>query len=145
MCLITTTRKVKIAKRDIIVWKIMVEESDKVLYSPYQGFRYVKGRKYKAKITETKDYQWRCFDDTDEDWLLEHYPNWTDRAKIDSNYDGKLMCFQKGFHSALNKKRLTHINECNDYTTVKCIIPKGSEYYKDTTGCIVSNQIKVIG
>ena len=52
---------------------------------------------------------------------------------------GTLKNIAEGFHSAKTLKRL--INNLSYYRIFKCIIPKGSEYIEDNSGCIISNQI----
>ena len=48
--------------------------------------------------------------------------------------------YAQGFHSALSKKRFKELAYCNS-SIYKCVIPKGSEYYENLSGLIVSNQI----
>ncbi len=54
--------------------------------------------------------------------------------------DVNLVSYAQGFHSALSKKRFKELAYCNS-SIYKCVIPKGSEYYENLSGLIVSNQI----
>lgn len=127
MCLITEQQKPHIAQEDIIVYKIL----KKTLVSMYQFFQYKLGKLYHCEIKETNIAT--CFDDRDQKILEKKYPNWDDIIP-------ELKYFDEGFHSAISKNRLK--SYVDDYHNIfKCTIPKGSEYYTEPSGLVVSNQI----
>lgn len=120
----------KIAEEDINVFKIAIK-SENTIISAYKGFQYKIEQLYETEINLEKGYTF---------------------ASID-----------KGFHSYSNKCRL--IKGCSHfgysafrimfktrlldsfgrhavpYCRVDCIIPKGSQYYENEYGEIVSNKI----
>ena len=123
MCLQTTWEKPKKAEKDIIVYKI-VELTNRGIKAPYNDFIYEPYKLYKTKMKLTDDF---CPFDT--------------IAQIArDNCNEKLYNIGQGFHSAKYKKRLGWVDERTQFI-VKCIIPKGSLYYKGLTNLMVSNQI----
>ena len=135
MCLITNQKEPEILKEDLIVYKVLHEN----LGSPIQGFKYSKNTLYENEIEESK------------------YPSFAD---IESqNFYGKgglsmqallemhdLKSFGKGFHSVTTEKRaLSYKNQIysmsHKYNVFSCIIPEGSEIYRDATGLIISNKL----
>lgn len=142
MCLITTKRKVKIARTDIKVWKLVRTDYT----SLFQEFQYEKDKLNKTIITLLGPNNiWSAFDSVDVRWLNEHHPYWTNIVYDDmKDKSEKLICINRGFHATLTKKRLGSIDYIKrNGIAVKCTIPAGAEYYKDETNCIVSNQIIV--
>lgn len=135
MCLITTQKESLIAKRDKKVYKIMKPD----LISPFQGFKYRYDKLYSTKIQKEDRFYWSCMDDVDETYLDNNHPGWKD-GKLP-----ELICIGSGIHSALTKKRLQltvdSMYHSKMMVIIKCTIPKGSEYYLDATGLVVSNQI----
>lgn len=127
MCLQTSQKEPKVALKDKIVYKLFDrwDEDRGVFISPYSYFEYKIGKTYKTKIKETSDDS--SFDD---------------KAAIELKKHKKYKSFGAGFHSALKKERLIEEELCFE-TIVKCIIPKGAEYYIGFTGLVVSNQIIV--
>ena len=143
MCLITSKRKVKIAKRDIPVWKLLKPD----LSTVYQPFKYERGKDYETEIKFLdNDDEWQPFDGNVRKSLNERFPDW--EFSGDSVRE-EMLCITEGFHAFVQKKKA--INKLDFGTMarycgaieVKFIIPKGAEYYKDFTGQIVSNKIKV--
>jgi hypothetical protein len=119
-----------IAAEDLIVYKALSIFSPDYFCSIYRSFGYKVGQLYKTKITRSTngtvfDYQ--------DDVTYE-------------NFDHKeLIYISKGFHAANKKNRLSHEVDDDTKVLVECIIPKGSRYYTNRTGCVVSNQIIVTG
>lgn len=128
MCLITTQKKPLIADKDMVVYKTLQDD----LRSVFTYFQYTLGHLHKQKIKSSSS--WSAYDDGDAGWLDGNYPGWRDL----SNVRKKLKCLGAGFHSALSKDRL-YVD--GGEVTVKCVVPKGSEYYVDATGLCISNQI----
>jgi hypothetical protein len=140
MCLITEQKKAKIANEDIVCYKTMDVSSEGVLYSPYMGFNYELNKVYKERLCFS--HTGCSFDDlTDEKYKgPEYYKFYADcgDASIALKKLG-LIEIGEGFHAALTKKRLS-IKKIGK-KIFQCKIPKGSRYYTDATGLIVSNQI----
>jgi hypothetical protein len=126
MCLQTIWKEPKIAEEDIVVYKILNIGNDRIT-SPYRYFTWNLDTVYETEIKETTDYT--CFDD---------------KAKTEYNIcSEEVKSIGRGFHSALNKKRLSEDREewTNEEVIFKCIIPKGSEYYIGLSDLVVSNRI----
>lgn len=125
-------------KKDITVWKVLNRD----LTSYFEQFQYEKGVLNEAELVllDPTDV-WLAFGGEDTKWLNENYPKWFSYdTEVRREARKDLICIERGFHSALTKKRLSDYNHHN-VRIVKCTIPAGSLYYKDTTGCIVSNKI----
>jgi hypothetical protein len=128
MCLILRRDEISsIAEEDIIVYKLMCEANSVTVKSPYLHYEYIFNKLYKTIIKETDDF---CYFDTIDEYYYQNL-----------NEDVELKSLSEGFHSALTINRLLNINGTTDYPIYKCIIPKGSVYFKDETGLIISNQI----
>ncbi len=129
MCLITNDLTKYVADKDIVTYKILTSN----LTSPYYGFppfQYVIGVKNETEIRES--HLWSPFSELDGKWLHKNYPSYYRH--------NDLKCFGQGFHS-FNAKFLTNDICFGNQIVVKCIIPKGSEYYKNPLGMFVSNKI----
>lgn len=147
MCLVTDNKEVKVAKKDIKVYKVVAKGSKSII----QSFDYTKG---KLNITEftflANDHSsktmfsngWAVFTQEAVDYLNKNHPDWFE-TNGESRKD--LICVAQGFHSFLKfkdaKEQLKRRRTC---TVVRFIIPAGSEYYTDNTGEIVSNQITML-
>lgn len=130
MCLITEQQEPLIAQEDMIVFKAL----RRYLRSMYEGFKYEIGKLYSTNIKEEKDQSLICcFDCIDCTFLSEKYEGW------DYDLPEVLKCFSEGFHSVLFIERLDKY--VPSYSIYECIIPKGSEYYTEPTGTVISNKI----
>ena len=133
MCLVVhrDTQK-KIAKEDITVYKELIYLSEYQVGAYYQDFEYVLNTFYKTEIKESEEQYHTCYDELDAQTLSLAYEDWT------RNKD--LVSYAQGFHSAISQDRF---KECwrEDAYIYECVIPKGSEYYENLSGLIVSNQI----
>jgi hypothetical protein len=132
MCLITEKQSYKIAKRDIPVWKHLINGS-----SPLMGFKYEKDVLYKQPIQLVTEEDF--YNRTEWEWVtpfdkvaMEHYCYHPDIM------NPNLIYIEIGFHS-FYKRAISSQFDFEDI--VDFIIPKGSRYYKDETGLIVSNRI----
>lgn len=119
MCLILKDTTKYIANMDIIVYKVVAITNNK-MHAIWQPFRYKYNKLYKLSR----------------------------RLRIYKLFDDELHTME-GFYSFNNLQdaeslKLKYIN-CARYVTkvVKCILPKGTEYYT-SNNVIVSNQIKII-
>lgn len=146
MCLITNQRTPYIAEKDIIVYKalMLTSHEDRVRPTYIVGFEYILGRLYNTIITNSTT-EYACLDSEDSIAIEKAYdippsPNAMYRkAKVNA---GELMSYTNGFHSALDKDRLR--DELYNHSSVhifECIIPKGSEYYINASGLVISNAI----
>lgn len=132
MCLQTTWTEPKIAKEDLIVYKLLKKIDDSDFFHPEYDYRaaFMTDFLYKSnKLYETKIYA--TLDNTAFDTLAMNARNEHTGSRLNS--------IGKGFHSAWNIERLTDLSE--DEVIVKCIIPKGAEFYIGLTDLLVSNQI----
>lgn len=131
MCLLTTWKNPRTANKNITVYKMM--EKGK-LNPPFNDFEYQLKKLYKTALKETDDTS--SFDDYD------------DEARDDAtrtNAKRKIISIGPGFHSSLTIKRFQKDSSNKyHYDIYKCVIPKGSLYYKGFTDLIVSNKIKIL-
>ena len=154
MCLITKKKKVKIAKRDIKVWKLLRDD----LSSIYQeGFQHELGVLKSAKIGFVgNQYSWQPFTDDISQSLSETFPNWSNWGDSKAKRllaRENMICIDTGFHSFTKKNGVKEFKSSNEtflsylgcgFSTIECVIPEGSEYFKDEFGLIVSNQLKLV-
>lgn len=135
MCLITNKKRVKIAKEDISVFKLLKNNMTSLLFNKFQ---YISGDLNGTKIK--KSLYRECFDGVEKEALL----------KIDKGFmkSDKFISIGAGFHSSLTEDRLEKAydkieRKYYEYEIFKATIPKGSRYYVSPTGLVVSNQIIV--
>ena len=132
MCLITRQKTSLIADEDIKVFKVLTKNGHAI----YQSFKYELGKIYTEKIQHSED--WSCLGIIDIEWLHLNYPNGWRR-------EPDLICLGQGFHSIDTlesaKKILMEIEESSNI--YECTIPKGSEYYKDAVGFMISSSLVV--
>jgi len=126
MCLITPFKEPKVAEEDMTVYKILTDNQHSSFYSP---FYYNLGELYETKMEES------------EEWL---YADETAQKSTRRPYND-LICIGKGFHSCNTIERAEELKEglIQKRHVFECTIPKGSMYYEDTSGLLVSNQIIV--
>jgi len=137
MCLITTKRKSRVAKRDIKVWKVETLNGK----SPMQRFKYTKGRLEETEFgfKFKNGRRWSVYGKTPIKYLNANHVGWDMR---DSDARNGLICIAEGFHAFTKKKFAVKDIGNSVYLNVKpYLIPKGAEYYKDAVGMIVSNKI----
>jgi hypothetical protein len=132
MCLITPLKEKKIAEEDITVYKVLIYGS-----SLLQGFTYEKDILYETKIEDS--YDWCAADSFSLEILNKEYPDFRKGFNRD-----KLICIGQGFHSCNSVKRAQEMKDCKSEKIHEFLIPKGSEYYEDLSGLLVSNKIKRI-
>ena len=129
MCLVTTQKTALITEKNITVYKVMNKE----LSAIFKIFKYELNHLYETEIKESEE--WATLGIL-EKWL-DDYPDNSWRRHPD------LICLGQGFHSikkirnARILKNYLHINT----VIFKCVIPKGSEYYIDAEGFMISNKI----
>lgn len=123
MCLVTTDATIKIAKKDMIVYKLgTMSFSGKYFISEMQNYTYLLGVLNTCVISEP-DADGQYYDQL----VFDYYQDLSNKKYITI-----------GFHSAKKKDRLSGYSFTQ---IVKCTIPKGSQYIEDKTGLVVSNQI----
>ena len=135
MCLITNQKEPEILEEDLIVFKVLKDN----LKSPLQGFRYSKNKLYENEIEESED---PSFADNESQNLYDK--GGLSMQEVLEIHD--LKALGKGFHSITTEKRaLSYINQFYSgylwFKVFSCIIPKGSEIYRDATGLIISNKL----
>lgn len=150
MCtIIDRKQEVTILEEDLIVYKrykLIPGYPDRV-QSPLMGNINRRNILLKTDIKEVNKGIDICyFDSIESKKVLSIYPNFYEICKKYFKYllnkeeleEIPFKAIAHGFHSALNKRRLSNI--C--YGEVfKCIIPKGSEVYYGYANLIVSNQL----
>jgi len=144
MCLVTKKKNPKMAKKDIIVWKILRSDLSAIYQS---NFYYERDKLNKTKFKyESYNNWWVVFDKIIRVKLRETFPNFEN----DEEMKRKMMSVSEGFHSLLYKKDAKYyisvdgMARDNDGKIFKAIIPKGAEYIKDGYGQIVSNQLIIL-
>lgn len=138
MCLVTEQKEPKILGEDLIVYKIV----DEFYYSPFFGKIFYRKnclKKAKIEIWEKGEQIHRAIVYGDL-LALETYDD-----KLTKNPENYIIIDQ-GFHSMKTKTRaqITLDGLSTSFKSrkiVQFLIPAGSEYYEDSTGLIVSNQI----
>lgn len=136
MCLITDKIEKQIATEDMIVFKGMSRN----LISPFQGFEYTLDTLFETELVEASrggknNNGWSCCCDLDYNYLIKNYGN------ICSN-NPKLISIKRGFSSGLTKETIEEmLNPDWGDVIFECTIPKGSEYYTDSVGFVISNKI----
>lgn len=111
MCLIVDKRNALVAEKDIICYKVY-------MYSGLEG-------EYKSPF---QLYRIKKFN------KVIHVPKFLDPIKGNEVY--------LGFHTFCNKEDAICFAECCcSYTVFKCIIPKGSKYYKGVSDSILEQSI----
>ena len=132
MCLITEQKKPLKIRKDLIAYKIVTKGSDNTFYPSFCGydFTYKLGILHNQIITHDNDFE--SFHDRTAKCM---YPDYKSH---------KYTHVHAGFHGAQTKERLSMHTMWDGEVIVKYIIPKGSLVFKDKTGLIVSNQIKII-
>lgn len=136
MCLITNQKEPEILEEDLIVFKVLKDN----LKSPMLGFRYSKNKLYENEIEES---EYPAFADEES---YNFYNEGLSTQKVLEIHD--LKAFGKGFHSITTEERaLSYKNQIysisHKYNVFSCIIPEGSEIYRDATGLIISNKFIV--
>lgn len=125
MCLVTHQTEPLIAQKDIRAYKLFRKD----LSSPHQGFQYERGKLYKTEFTFEVPGRWNGEFHYYDHEAINYY------EMIDPQ-----LSIEKGFHGAINISRL---GLKPHQIIIKYIIPKGSKYYLDGTGLIVSDQILI--
>lgn len=119
-----------VAKEDITVYKIVQIFPDSKIYSYYNEFPYELGKIYNTDIT-IKYVQNSC-----EYYFIEngfHSYNYNPDIGFDINLKNNIVCDKGGA-----------VYRGPGVMGMLCIIPKGTEYYLNTCGDIVSTSIKPI-
>lgn len=122
MCLMTTEKSPKRAEEDITIYKILINENNK-LYAPFKRMEY-----------ELKELYINAQE-------LEISPCLCEFYCIEG---GAYHCYNNLEKAKCELKRLRHINpKVKGLTLYKGIIPKNSQYYIGSMGDVASRQIKI--
>ena len=138
MCLIVLKgKKSKIAKKDIIVYKIL----DFNNRSPIREFKYKLNKLYETNLKKIVSK----FDLIPIDILINNFADnksYLAFRKASSNNNGidKATIYTEGFHSCKTVKRAMNFL-IYSYDIYKCTIPKGAKYIEDYSDLIISNKI----
>jgi hypothetical protein len=137
MCLIIEKEaKLQIAQEDLIVYKEVIRMANACLAIFYNK-KYILGELYQTEIEESDPYKWRPYNHEESSaYFGAGYANAVDEFSCKETLDKfNVKSFSEGFHSSEQN------NISTSETIVECTIPKGSEYYINKIGLIVSNQI----
>lgn len=129
MCLVTNIKRKFIADKDIKVYKLIVQNT---LKSPYTYFQYQYKNLYQTSILEDRN-NWNFYSGFDSFYYQSIYAR-----NLDNNPN--LLFIKKGFHFFIDINRAKR-NKSHDQILVECILPKGTEFYVNSVGLGVSNQI----
>ncbi len=133
MCLVTKQKEALIAENDIPIWKLLTKEKLGYFFS----FPYIFNTVYQTKM-KIDNIPVNYFDN-----VVADYYNFKDFIE-----DSKTLThIHEGLHSFIDKERIKNYRSnhlCINSIVVEGIIPKGSLYYIDYTGLVVSNQIKLL-
>jgi hypothetical protein len=127
MCLVTLQKRVKIAKTDIPVFKILEKHGNGGFRSPYQGMRYKLGKLYQAEIRSSATGM---------------YCSGSDRVAY--QHEKNKIFYNRGLH-AYTTIDAARYGKYSGMYIMNAVIPAGSRYYVNKVGMVVSNQLKVIG
>ena len=119
--MLTTQKEPLVAIEDITVYKLIYDSNtDNMALSMNQGHKYVLGKKYKTDMCSVDEIVvFDCIAANDQHTLRNH---------PDMKYIGP------GFHNHRTLRKHHHT----------CIVPKGSSYFLNRTGLIVSNKIIIL-
>lgn len=134
MCWRAFKAEKKIAQKDFNVYKVlMTKEKDSILISPFRYFPYCLGKEYKAEIhveeaifhyeKDTIDEGLHCYS---EECMVKEFCK---SIAVGNHYGALLECYTIGFYSS----RAFPV-------VVKCTIPKGTAYYENGNGEIVTEK-----
>jgi len=130
MCTITQWKKPRRTNRDIVCYKTGCRAEDKFV-SGIRSFEYTLNELYEAPLEESFEPEDICPADYVE---TEYYRGFTEET---------LRYIASGFHACLTVRGAEQNKGIFADTRVRCVVPKGSLYYKDRTGLIVSNRMIV--
>lgn len=124
MCLTTFTKYPSKATKDIVCYKYLIKKKGiKDLMSPFTGFRWEAGKEYTADRSAP-------------------------RFVSNNIKDGYFHSYEYKEAAEFEGEEFTHIRSHVEYRIVKCIIPKGSRYYKGIhtggDGGYASKKIKIV-
>lgn len=138
MCFTRNPKKndLRYAVKDVTVYKVFLKpfsmDNAETLYSPFQKFGYKKGVVYQTDFGFQR---------------IKHIISYVgdSNIKISLTTNEEFIDFSKiiqGFHSYISKKyMLKYWSGSGFYTYVECIIPKGSWYYINSSGEVVSDHL----
>ena len=129
MCWISKTPAIlKIASEDIKVFKI-IEKFENNIISAYKGFRYKIGQLYETEIRLTETFS--------SAFIQQGFHSYSNECRLERDCT---YLEQPAFRIMFKGSRLDGFSKVS-YYKVNCIIPKGSQYYENEFGEIVSNKI----
>lgn len=148
MCLITEFVEPEYAKKDLIVYKVLKRKNELLAESPFQEFRYVLNQEYGTRIVKELQLSEILFcSSIDSEYFRKKYKSIFDVLDICRSQvlAGKLVAINQGFHSCYKKafvKELLNVpSYCDKRFVYECVTPKGTLYYRDAVGGIVSEKI----
>ena len=132
----------KIADNDIECFKIVLQDGSNTIYSYYQEFKYELNKLYKTELNFIKH---RSLGYTS---ILQGFHSYSNELKYDITYYNLIPLIKvfndktdNTFQAYMVHSTLSNKNILAKSVIANCIIPKGSTYYVNEHGEIVSNQI----
>lgn len=144
MCLLSQKPLAERADEDIIVYKIFQEsdnhKKDKILYSPYTFFKYKNNKSLKKAKFNRSSYS--CYKSYFKKIYRFIFFNKGYNYKESSN----LYCICDGFFHSLNsvETAISRISPGENLSIYRCLIPKGSYFYKGVHDDFASRKIKIL-
>lgn len=137
MCLITEMLEPQLAEEDIIVYKTLRKQKDG-LRSCHTDFL------YKLHVLYSVDKMDLEEEDEEDFSVFDFRVMWEYRPGARRSIQPPIISVKTGFHSFTTKWRAKGSMEglpFGDIIMVRCRVPKGSLYYRDTTNLMVSDKI----
>lgn len=139
MCTLTIQARAKVAKQDIISYKLMdVYGENNQICSTYRFYEYSTNELYETKLTYQKcsPCHFEYLDNKEHEYFF-------NGSEVKPEFKGKLKSVEQGFHSSIKIERLSRLlNYGSGMTKIfKCIIPKGAKIVYGSEGLIVSDKI----
>lgn len=138
MCWISKKIKIKTAKKDIPVWKIVCANKDdndnytNKCLSFHQNFEYI------LKVRNTTQMSFSVLNTQDTFIGEQGFHSYSNKVGYIHNEDGSISIY---FESFFHKYEFGYYSYKENPVIVKCHIPKGSKYAIDKYGEIISNDI----
>ncbi len=150
MCLITEQRFAKIAKDDIVVYKLLRKHKNKITSTIHKSHVWALNVLYKTKLVIERRNALpfeRYFKYADAH-AEEHYSpfiNYFGNTRFSTNirYPTKpLTIVHEGYHAYKDYNKIKKSHYYGDMENIFiAIIPKGAKYFEDATGLITSNKL----
>lgn len=135
MCWISKKLKVKIAKKDIPIWKVVCYNiTEKKYISPFKGFYYIQGERYSTQMIFSVDEYFKRING------LNGFHSFSNKVYY-QYFGGDIEIYIEGFF----QKIFIYNIDCKCRENIPVIayghLPKGTNYAINKNGEIISNSI----